>query len=106
MAARSEDRKATDAGLTGDKIRVIDPAAAPVETDSESAGVPTPAGSVWSSLAERLAQTRARGRPDTFGAKRQPGAAAAHQRRLGWQLVWWTAALVGLGLAAGWIGFL
>ena len=34
-------RKDIDSGLTGDKVNFPDPAAAPLGTDSEAAGVPT-----------------------------------------------------------------
>src|SRR5215213_3598778 len=39
-AAASRRRAATDRGLTGDKVPGFDPAAAPLGTDAESAGMP------------------------------------------------------------------
>ncbi len=36
-----QERARTDAGLTGDKVAVGDPAAVPVNTDAETAGTPT-----------------------------------------------------------------
>lgn len=35
-------RRRIDAGLTGDKVAVSDPAAVPQQTDAEAAGAPTP----------------------------------------------------------------
>ncbi|HSV29880.1 MAG TPA: hypothetical protein VLL76_09975 [Candidatus Omnitrophota bacterium] len=86
----------------GDKIPVIDPAAAPLDTDAEVAGTPTPRAAVKSSLAACLKSLRNRPRPDTFGGMRQ--ADMAHQQRLGRMLFVWVAVLVVLGIAAGWWG--
>lgn len=96
-----QERAKTDAGLTGDKIRVADPAAAPLDTDAEAGGVPTSGPAALASLRRLVEIARATPRPDTFGAWRQP-----HEghRRLGWTLLAWGGVLVGLGVWAGLAG--
>ena len=70
MSAPSSDPGRTgaaiDAGLTGDKVPVSDPAAAPMNADAETAGTPTPAYAAEADLRlqERIA--------------RESGAAAVH----------------------------
>lgn len=95
------ERQTTDAGLTGDKIRAADPAAAPVHTDAEAGGSPTHGAAALASIRRLVDVAWATPRPDTFGAWRQP-----HEghRRLGWTLLAWGAALVALGVAAGLAG--
>ncbi len=95
-------RNRTDHGWTGDKIRMTDPAAAPVQTDAESAGTPTPLSSVRASIAQMMETARSTPRPDTFGAWRQLD--AEHQRHVGRVSAVWITGLVVLGLLAGWYG--
>lgn len=47
-----------DAGRTGDKVAAFDPAAAPLGTDEEAAGTPTPP-QAWSSARRAEARTPA-----------------------------------------------
>lgn len=99
----SEERARTDSGLTGDKIRTSDPAAAPVETDAETSGIPTDAAAARASIQRLMEIAWATPRPETFGAWRQPD--ATHHRRLGRILLLWTAILCALGVAAGLISW-
>ena len=96
-----EERANTDAGMTGDKIRAADPAAAPVHTDAEAGGSPTRRASALASVRRLVDIAWATPRPDTFGAWRQPHAS---HRRLGRTLLAWGVGLVGLGVAAGLAG--
>lgn len=69
------ERARTDAGLTGDKVAVGDPAAAPVHTDAETAGTPTPAKLSAASVRrqERIAKAaRPKAGLAPFAADRQP----------------------------------
>jgi hypothetical protein len=95
-------RSRTDQGLTGDKIRALDPAAAPVQTDAESAGTPTPLSSIRASIAQMMETARSTPSPDTFGAWRQRD--DEHQRHVGRVSAVWLGCLVALGLLAGWYG--
>lgn len=64
-------RAAIDAGLTGDKVPAGDPAAAPLQTDAESAGTPTSAAQAEADVRRqhRIArETGADGRPIMAGA--------------------------------------
>jgi len=98
------ERHHTDRGLTGDKIPVQDPAAAPLHTDAEAAGTPTPGWAVAAALAEIRDFLATELRPDTFGAISQP--VMKHQRALFRQLIVWQVALpIVLGLLAGWYGW-
>lgn len=92
-------RARTDAGLTGDKISALDPAAAPVETDAEAAGAPTLGDASRASIGRLMEITWRTPEPETFGAWRQPD--AQHHRRLGRILAVWTVILCAVGLAAG-----
>lgn len=94
-----EERKATDAGLTGDKIKAADPAAAPQHTDAEASGAPTSGQAARDNLRRLLAIAWTTPSPDAFGAWRQPR--DEHQRRLGWILLSWTVLLSALGVLAG-----
>lgn len=96
------ERHLTDSGLTGDKIKVLDPAAAPVHTDAEASGQPTPRQAALDAAKHQIAVAFATPRPDTFGAWRQPGQS---QRRLAWVLSGWTSVLVVLGVIAGMISW-
>lgn len=95
-------RAAIDGGLTGEKTNVSDPAAAPMETDAETSGTPTPRRQAEASVATLAEQTRSRPRPDTFGNWQKPG--TTHQQRLGLRLLPWFALLAALGVAAGLVG--
>jgi hypothetical protein len=66
-----QQRAATDAGLTGDKIKVCDPAAAPVETDAEAAGSATP-WAVFDPVRNLMAEMLKADPVAKFGAYRQP----------------------------------
>ena len=76
MSAANSDtgrtRAAIDAGLTGDKVPVADPAAAPMNTDAETAGTPTPAYAAEADLRAQQAIAQESGasdvRPVTAGA--------------------------------------
>jgi len=96
------ERRQTDQGLTGDKIMVSDPAAAPVQTDAEAAGTPTSGAAIMATVNHLMETARKTPRPDTFGAWRQPN--AAYQQRLGRISLLWVSGLVLLGLLAGWYG--
>jgi hypothetical protein len=95
-----ETRARTDAGETGDKIKVSDPAAAAAETDAEASGRPTGFNEAMASLRQLMGWVAERSRPGVFGAVRQP-ADAAYQRRLGIRLMVWTALLCAAGILAG-----
>ncbi|MGE5478500.1 MAG: hypothetical protein ACM3Q1_17750 [Bacteroidales bacterium] len=98
------ERHHTDRGLTGDKVAVTDPAAAPVHADAEAAGTPTSHWAVVAALARVRDQLAAGHRPDTFGAFAKPG--SRHQADLLRRLAVWLIALpVLLGLLAGWYGW-
>lgn len=94
-----QERHLTDSGLTGDKVRASDPAAAPVQTDAETAGTPTPRKAAWESARRQMEIAFSTPRPDTFGAWRQLD--PEYQRRLGWVLLAWTSVLVVVGVVAG-----
>lgn len=68
-----------DSGRTGDKVRAFDPAAAPLGTDEEAAGTPTPP-QAWQAM-----------RPEEPAQDRERKAAS---------LWWWVAAGVGAACAA------
>lgn len=98
------ERRHTDSGLTGDKIAINDPAAAPVHTDAEAAGTPTPRAAAMASVIRLMDNARRTPRPDTFGAWRHPN--AAMQERLGRIAGFWLVVVpVALGLLAGWISW-
>ncbi|MBC7908224.1 MAG: hypothetical protein H7Y60_15965 [Rhodospirillaceae bacterium] len=98
------ERHRTDKGLTGDKIHMSDPSAAPMHTDAESAGTPTSRSAVMASIAQMMETTLKTPRPDTFGAWRHPEDVV--QRRLGRvAMVWAVLVPVCVGLLAGWIGW-
>lgn len=46
-------REKIDSGALGDKVPVEDPAAAPLETDAETGGAPTPAAAAEREIRER-----------------------------------------------------
>lgn len=82
----------TDAGLTGDKVKVSDPAAAPLETDQETAGTPLP---------PRLMQAVFRHQQAMSAPFRRRGEAAYRANA-----VWGfssLAILVALGLLLAWL---
>lgn len=94
-----QERARIDRGLTQEKIGASDPAAAPMETDSESGGAAMPA------TGQRLAPPRQMmeaawrtPRPETFGAWRKPGRYEGRVGRLG---LAWGSVLVALGIALG-----
>jgi hypothetical protein len=98
------ERNHTDRGLTGDKVAVTDPAAAPVHADAEAAGTPTSSWAVLASLAQIKDYLAGELRPDSFGAYAKPG--CHHQRTLLRQLAVWQVALpVLVGLLAAWISW-
>lgn len=69
------ERDRTDAGLTGDKVAVSDPAAVPAHGDAESAGTPTTAADAMRSVHEqaRISQSaRPQAKPAPFASRRQP----------------------------------
>ena len=101
-AERGVERTLTDSGATGDKIRAADPAAAPLHTDSEASGHPTPSGPVLRSVRRLVRQTLRTPPPETFGAWRQPRDEG--QRRLGWTGLIWSALLCLAGIGAGLAG--
>ena len=74
-------RAAIDAGVTGDKVPVGDPAAAPMDADAESAGTPTPRLDAGADISRQEAIARDSGasaiRPSTAGSD---PAARAHSR--------------------------
>lgn len=90
-------RAKTDAGPTGDKVAVYDPAAVPVEGDAEAAGTPTTAALAAASAA-RQAAMRATMAMAPFSAGDDP---AGQGRGL-----WLGLGIVGLlvlgGILAGW----
>ncbi len=97
-----EERARTDAGRTGDKVAVGDPAAAPLHSDAETAGTPTPAKQAATSAhrQEKIAETaKPKAAPAPF--------ASGHQPYGGGTGLWFTAAigvgLVAAGIVAGWI---
>lgn len=99
-----QERRRIDKGLTGDKIAATDPAAAPMETDSESGGARMPTGKLRLAPARDLAELVWRTpAPDTFGVWRQPGPG---HRALGSLLLAWGIVLVGIGVAAGIYGLM
>lgn len=98
------ERHHIDRGLTGDKVAVHDPAAAPVHADAEAAGTPTSHWAVMASLARIRDHLASEMRPDTFGAVAKPG--SRHQAELLRKLAVWQIVLpVLLGLLAGWYGW-
>lgn len=101
-AEAGRERHMIDSGMTGEKIAASDPATAPMQTDAESAGTPTPERLALASASELVEMTWRVPRPDTFGAWRQPD--AAYQHRLGLRMMAWTAVAVGTGVIAGWVG--
>lgn len=103
MAAATDsghERAHTDAGRTGDKIKALDPAAAPLETDAESSGHPTPLADALQSVRRLVDEVTGRSHGVTFGALRQPADAADQQRR-GRVLMAWVAGLCLFGVALG-----
>lgn len=98
------ERHHTDRGLTGDKVAVSDPAAAPLHADAEAAGTPTSQWAVLASLAHIRDYLASEMRPDSFGAVVKPG--NRRQAELLRKLAVWQIALpVLLGLLAGWYGW-
>lgn len=98
------ERNHIDRGLTGDKVAVQDPAAAPVHADAEAAGTPTSGWAVMASLAQIADYLSSELRPDSFGAYMKPG--SQHQSDLLRKLAVWQIALpVLLGLLAAWISW-
>lgn len=95
-------RLATDRGLTGDKIPVSDPAAAPLQTDSEAAGIPISRSEACATTRDQAAIARGHPRPDTFGSHGHPFA-TAHQRSY-WPMLALVIVMVLLGLLLGWWG--
>lgn len=79
-------------GATGDKIPMLDPAAAPLGTDDEAAGTPP----TWREVAEARAAERATSR----GLER-PADRGEDRHRL--RLIGALLALVALGAAALWL---
>lgn len=98
-----QERHLTDSGLTGDKVNAPDPAAAPVQTDAEAAGLPTAYGTALASAKHQMAIALATPSPDVFSA--WPQRDAQYQRHLGWLLFGWTFVLVGTGVVAGMVGW-
>lgn len=103
-----QTRARLDQGLTGEKsAQGFDPAAAPTETDAESAGTPMPAETrAMPATGQRLAPPHhlmeltwwRTPRPETFGAWRKPGQHEGPILRLA---AAWGAVLVVLGLGLG-----
>jgi hypothetical protein len=84
-----------NSGRTGDKIRAFDPAAAPLGTDEEAAGTPTPASAIEAERrmhAERNATRRL-----------EPGSYAGNERRplKSPQSYWLAAAIAATLIIAG-----
>jgi len=50
-------RSAIDRGRTWDKIRVLDPAAAPLDTDAEAAGTPASGEAIAAAMREEVHET-------------------------------------------------
>jgi hypothetical protein len=73
-------RRDIDSGATGDKVRASDPAAAPLGTDEEAAGTPTPPGAFD---LERQEQARL---ADRITGKDQPDPALANTPTLNWRV--------------------
>lgn len=97
-----QERARIDRGLTHEKIAATDPAAAPMETDSESGGIPMPeAGHRLAPPLQLLEMTWRTPRPETFGAWRKPG---QHEGSVGRLALVWGTVLVTLGLALGFLG--
>lgn len=98
------ERNHIDRGLTGDKVAISDPAAAPAHADAEAAGTPTSASAVMAALARIREHLASEMRPDSFGAFAKPG--SLHQTALLRKLMVWQVALpIVLGLLAGWYGW-
>ncbi len=90
-------RSDIDAGATGDKVPVLDPAASPLGTDDEAGGAsPSPA------LVAEVRRTERKGPPLRSPLDpTDPGTDRRHAWRLGGGL----ALLVALGIAAALVGF-
>lgn len=72
---RGQDRAAIDAGATHDKVRSLDPAAAAMETDSETGGAPAPADARPDPVPEALSRGAAsRGDTGRGNTPRPPAA--------------------------------
>lgn len=97
------ERDRTDAGLTGDKVAVPDPAAVPAHGDAETAGTPTTAADAMRSVHQqaRIAQgATPRARPAPYASRRQPRGGP------GGGVAWAVASgvvLVVVGVIAGWL---
>ena len=98
-------RAAIDAGKTGDKVPAEDPAAAPMHTDAEAAGTPTPSAAAEADVArqERIARETGAAdvRPIAAGADTQARRASKVRIPVTAVLVVASALLIGmlLGLA-------
>jgi hypothetical protein len=93
------ERQAADKGLLGDKIAVRDPAAAPMQTDAESAGAPTGRGEAARSVGVQKDIAARHPAATHFGAHEQPRGDAPGG--IGAFLAVTVAALVALGVIAG-----
>jgi hypothetical protein len=80
-----------DSGRTGDKIPVFDPAAAPLGTDEEAAGTPTPP-EAWQAARESEA------RPDLRPAANVPDEAPLRSHGRSWPIFFVIFALAGMAL--------
>lgn len=90
-------------GTPHEKIGIIDPAAAPPETDAEAAASPTGRDDARRSREQQQDIARRHPQPQHFGAQPQPGRGDA---RLGLFLAVTAAALVALGVIAGAVSLL
>ncbi len=94
-ATSSELRHDIDSGATGDKLPMLDPAAAPLGSDAEASGVPPAPKEV--AVARRMERKGPRSPENPFGLGGDPAAL---------RLVSGLAALILLGGLAVWLGTL
>jgi hypothetical protein len=94
-ATSAQLRDDIDSGRTGDKVPALDPAAAPLGTDEEAAGTPTPAQAVaMNRRAERREHLETAASDHASGDQRRgPGAMTV------------LVLVVLVGLSIGWFAF-
>jgi len=101
---RRPERSQTDRGLLGDKVGVSDPAAAPLETDSETSGQPTSARAEAESVARQRRIAREMPKPAMAPFSALQGKQSWGGRHSGIGLAAGAAVvLVLFGLLAGWV---
>jgi hypothetical protein len=95
-ATASQLRDAIDRGKAGDKVPVADPAAAPLGTDDEAAGVP-----VASARAREALHQEVGGAPTHSGIDEDANSAAGN-RASNWQLLMVVAIVLAVA-AVAWV---